>query len=357
MFEHLDDPAPAPFDDTMRAAIQQRGASLQARHARRVRLTAGVAAAAVIAAGLTGWKLSSRGDRLAVRTATSPPCQTGGGYTTVAPVVVYEHVTAHAGWLPAGWRLTSGDESDPRPGPLVYSDRAAGADPPRLELTVRAGIDIVRPPDHYTPFPGTQTTTVNGLPATITRSLDPKVNQSNITWDVGPAEQLNVTGYQLSLDIVEHFATAVTTNLGPPTTITPDADLGTVIPRRQVLTQFEESNGKGIEAPTAKLMTWAELETARRAATGSQATGIPGQTPIWVVYGIGTVAGFGTPAAASAGRAGPGWAYDIFDARLATPMGTGHGPGDVPAYFLTLPDHDKSACTPSSTATRRASPR
>ncbi|MGH3298347.1 MAG: hypothetical protein ACRDP7_41805 [Trebonia sp.] len=265
------------------------------------------------------------------RASGGRPGQPAGCVTTVRGVARGPGSLA-AGWLPAGFHLSSGSQPGAALPMLTYTLASTRPDPPRLEL----GVSVDRGP--LSPLDGGRQA---ATPVTVQghRGLleggPPAPQFQGVYWKPGGTYLLSVVGYKLPGPAVLKAARHV--SFTPPGAAALPVAAGPVITRQQAVAAARRAAGLARSRAAAKLSSWTEITALLQADHPGQRTVSapdpltgPPWRPVWAVLL--------TPAGAAAGSA-PQPALVIIGAASGRPELTAR-PGAHPAWFAALTDRD-----------------
>ncbi|HET6965076.1 MAG TPA: PASTA domain-containing protein [Acidimicrobiales bacterium] len=353
MFEHLDDPTPPAFDP--HRVDRRIGALLHRRHRRQA--FASAMAAVVVLAGAAAYTAGRHPSDQRVTTGPTgpalPACAAPGPGSP--SLVVYDHPTIQVNWLPSGYRLVSGTAVPPdNADPLTYQDpgtyRSLGGIP-SLQVTFDVGISSQDPiPGIRQAYQLSATIDVSGRQASVyASSAFPQ--RTYIEWNPGPDMAVGVIGYREDLSTLRRVADSITTDLGPPTVITPTSYLGPVISYPQALADLHHIDAKrpsGLLTAgpfSGKLATYAEVRAALGPAESGGTDAADG-TPVWLIYDSRASGPYPHPADTSPGS------YGIVNARTGADIGAARIPLASLSWVTRVPDHQHvQPCTTPGPAT------
>jgi hypothetical protein len=247
------------------------------------------------------------------------------------------------GYLPPGFHLAEGDEANLYAGTLIYRL----GDEPNVRIQVsRQFSNKSLDASGYSEGSSVKHISIHGLDAQL-RVFPHGVG---IYWKERPNVILAVVSFTVGREEVERFAEGLSYDPGREVVVEPDADLGPVVSKENVLEKFRSS--KKIDSAAAKLMAYGEwVQVAETPgpdgsppASGGMSSGPPAGltygTPIWVVVLCGDIPPpLSQPYGPPRGDQRWSWALNMFDARTGESVGAYmQGEGNLPAYLAELPD-------------------
>lgn len=314
------------------------------RPARRNIAVAGVLATGALllaACGAPGSAAPSARSSRNARVAASDPA----GCTTTVHGVVPRPASLSAGWLPAGFHLTSGTTSDPTSG-LTYS--TTGANPPRIEL-------------HLSNSPGPLTTAAGGRTSATAVEVQghpglledgpPDPHFIGIYWKPTTSDLLSVVGYKLPaatiIDVAHHVA------FSPPGVVSLPVQPGPIVTKTSAVATARGATHLSRSSAQAKLSSWVEISALLQADHAGTGLTVPSDVtqepwkPVWAVLLTGTSPSVGSTSTSSTSSGTELVIVDAASGKALTVGAIAHH-----AWFAALTNRDPSlgGCPGGSTA-------